>query len=136
MVFLSHFMLSYWRGMSYIAMQDNEYCSEVDMSYLKGNLCRLILLLLLLLLWRHTYRWTTTKWHMNNNKKDQSSYCCSCSCVICCCSCVIVEVHLQMNNKITYEQQQQSGYELLKIEQEIFIDWSSCSCCYCVILLL
>ena len=43
------------------------------------------------------------------------------------------------NNKITYEQQQQqSGYELLKIEQEIYVDWSSCCCCCCscVILLL
>ena len=67
---------------------------------------------------------------MNNNKityeqqqKDQ------------CCEFVIVEAHLQMNNNITYKQQQQSGYELLKTEQEIYVDWSSC-CCSCVILLL
>ena len=33
MVFLAHFMFSYWRGKSNIAMQENEYCSQVDMSY-------------------------------------------------------------------------------------------------------
>ena len=32
-VFLAHFMLSYWRGNLYITMQENEYCSEVDESY-------------------------------------------------------------------------------------------------------
>ena len=33
MVFLAHFMLGYWSGKSYITMQENEYCSEVGMSY-------------------------------------------------------------------------------------------------------
>ena len=35
MVFLAYFMLSYWRGKSYIAMEENEYYSEVDTSYWK-----------------------------------------------------------------------------------------------------
>ena len=64
-----HLLFNYWRGKSYIAMEENELIWIIE--NWKGNVCRLILLLLLLLmcnfvivvkqyLWRHTHRSTTT----------------------------------------------------------------------------
>ena len=83
-----------------------EYCSEVHMS-----------------------SWTIEK----DISVDWSCCCCSC-----CHYCVILllfmcncgDTQINNNNKITYEQQQQSGYDLLKIEQEIYVDWSYCCCCF------
>ena len=83
-------------------MQENEYCFEVDMNSWK-------------------LKWKSLDW----------SRCCFCYCVILLlfmCNCG--DTQMNNNNKITYEQQQ-SGYDLLKIEQEIYVDWSSCCCCCC-----
>ena len=77
-------------------MQENEYSSQVDISYWKLNRKSMYIDLLVVIV----VVVVVTVW-------------------FCCCSCVIVETHLQMNknNKITYEQQH-SGYKLLKNAQE------------------
>ena len=76
---------------------------------------------------------------MNNWQEisvDWSCCCCSCCCSYCVilllfmCNCGDTQIN---NNKIIYQQQQQSGYDLLKIEQEIYVDWSCCCCCCCFI---
>ena len=76
MVFLAHSMFSYWRGKSYIAMQENEYSSQVDISYLKLNGKSMYIELLVVIVVVVVV----------------TVYFC------CCCSCIIVDTHLQMNN--------------------------------------
>ena len=89
-------------------MQENEYCSEVDMS----------------------------SWTIDKEISVDWSCCCCCSCYYCVilllllfmCNCG--DTQINNNNKIIYQQQQQSGCDLLKIEQEIYVDWSWCCCCF------
>ena len=74
-----HLLFNYWRGTSYIAMQENELIWVIE--NWKGNVCRLIFFLLLLMcnfvvvvklyLWRHTHRSTTTTKTTNKNNNNK-----------------------------------------------------------------
>ena len=94
--FFSHLMFSHWRGKSYTAMQETEYCYSVDMNSRKLNRKVLCVCRLLFFFFFFLFIYNFVVLHLK------------------------MPPHLQMNNnKITDEQQQkQQQQQLLPLQKE------------------